>query len=294
MKLGDLQDVDITNPQNGDRLLISDGVWRNSSAVLNADVAGGAETLLSQGGKYYRIHTFIVSGDLVVSSESTVEILLVGGGGPGAGGSTFGAGGGGSAGDVVSETITLEAGTYNITIGQRGYCLSQSEATAGGDTTAFSLLARGGGVGGSRNYVATDGGGGADFTNTVGAIHPSGFRGGTGTVGSEASARSAGGGRGTLGDGDDAVSFQGGNGGPGTSSDITGSAVEYGRGGGGGSRTTGGAPNGANSSESGNAGANPGDGGGGGSQSGLGGDGADGTAIIRYEITEAEYAAETA
>ena len=255
---------------------------------------GGTETVIAQGGKFYRVHTFLGSGNLEVTSGGAAEILLVGAGGPGGGGGDFGAGGGGSAGDVIDQVIALTAGTHAITVGEGGICISQSSATRGGNSAAFNMTAIGGGVGGSRSLAANDGGGGADFAEPLGAEHPSGFKGGDGTLGSDAGDRSAGGARGSAGDGADAMDGLGGDGGPATPSNINGIATDYGRGGGGGSRNTGGAPNGASGVNPGGPGVNPGDGGGGGAQSGLGGPGADGIVIVRYEITEEEYNEEVA
>ena len=270
------------------------GDWSNVQTVAAPPSAtGGTETVIAQSGTFYRVHTFLSSGTLTITAAGHFAALLVAGGGPGGGGGDFGAGGGGSAGDVLLTSVTLPVGTHVITVGEGGICISQSSATKGGNSAAFNLTALGGGVGGSRQLVPNDGGGGADAGNATGAAHPSGFNGGNGTVGSGPGNRSAGGGRGSAGDGSNASDGLGGNGGPGTSSDITGKATDYGRGGAGGSRNTGGAPNGASGSSGANVpggpGVNPGDGGGGGDRAGLGGPGANGIVIVRYEITEEEF-----
>ena len=248
---------------------------------------GGTETVINpEPGRFFRVHTFLTGGTLSVNSEiTTAEYLLIGGGGPG-GAATFGSGGGGSAGDVIAQQITLAVDTYAISVGEGGVCVSSESATKGGDTTAFDLTARGGGVGGSRDLAPNDGGGGADFRNPTGAAHPTSFTGGDGTVGEENDERAGGGGRGAAGDGEDATLLKGGDGGAAIISDISGASVAYGRGGGGGRRGgAAGDPNGGGPAKAGGgAGLNPGDGGGGAASTAsvmLGGPGGDGIAIIR-------------
>lgn len=264
-------------------------------AVPLPAATGGTETVIEQGGDYYRVLTLLENGNIEVTSPGTFDLLLVGAGGPG-GAATFGGMGGGSAGDVIAQPIYLEVGTYAITVGPGGISTNETTRTPGGDSVAFGLTARGGGPGASRLTAASDGGGGS-YQITAGAAHPTEHSGGNGISGSTIDDRAGGGGRGSAGNGINAVDGQAGNGGPATSSDINGTATNYGRGGGGGRRGTTGAgtPNGATGQANGGPGVNPGDGGGGASSAGStvanGGPGAAGIVILRFETTQADFEA---
>ena len=120
------------------------------------------------------IYTFTSSGTFTVATDATVNVLLVGGGGGGGSADrgddgTFnseGAGGGGGGG-VGYGSITLQAGTYNIMIGNggaSGVIGSNNTGTAGsngGNTTItggnMNETAYGGGGGGSDSLIATNG-----------------------------------------------------------------------------------------------------------------------------------------
>lgn len=272
---------------------------------------GGIETVISQGGKFYRVHTFLTSGALTVTDGGAADVLVVGPGGPGGSTAGFTACGGGAGGDVIPAQLILEVGEHAITIGTSASPSVNPPPELGDATTALGLTALPGGRGGGRatttagqESAPTEGGGGHGMVNLaginpdsfVGAVHTTSGKGGDGfeesTTGNPN--RSGGGARGAGGDGQDADIDGGGDGGPGIASDIDGTLRIYGRGGGGGSRRgTAGAPNGTTGLNDGGAGENPGDGGGGASADGsgthLGGPGADGIVIIRYEISEADY-----
>lgn len=63
----------------------------------NAVISGGTYTTYSGGGNTYDVQTFLASGTLVVSKSGYVDALIVGGGGSGGcGNRTFGSGGGGA------------------------------------------------------------------------------------------------------------------------------------------------------------------------------------------------------
>ena len=257
--------------------------------------AGGTETVIVQGEKFYRVHTFLSSGTLTVTNPGAFEALLVAGGGPGGsvGSGIISTAGGGSAGDVILQIVTLAVGTHTVTVGLGGVSTNDATASPGDDTIGLGLTARGGGPGGARLVLPADGGGG-DLVNTSGAAHPTSFAGRD--AAGDGPNRAGGGGRGSAGDGQNGngSNGNGGDGGAATSNDINGTATDYGRGGGGGGRQIGGAPNGATVTGDGQPGVNPGDGGGGatsqfGDPQRTGGPGANGIVIVRYEITQEEY-----
>jgi len=103
-------------------------IWNGAAWVTTADVDATIDsdgTIVTSGG--YQYHTFTTSGTLVVQRSGRVEVLLVGGGG---GGGT-GGGGGGGAGQVFSDFVVLEAGTYPVSIGAGapGTCYTRGSDT---------------------------------------------------------------------------------------------------------------------------------------------------------------------
>ena len=148
---------------------------------LKLGVTGG--TLLAPGNGY-RYHIFTGPGNLVVEHLSTspsptanqVDYFIVGGGGSGGGeysGPNQVTGGGGGAGGVLTATgIPVSATSYPVVIGAGGAGSHNHPDTApsqpGVDTTAFSLTADGGGLGGGSGSNppggtgASGGGGGMD------------------------------------------------------------------------------------------------------------------------------------
>ena len=210
------------------------------------------------------IYTFTTSGTFTVANDTTVNVLLVGGGGGGGSADrgddgTFnaeGAGGGGGGG-VGYGSITLQAGTYNITIGNGGASgviggnNTGTTGSNGGNTTItggnMNETAYGGGGGGSDSLIATSGlNGGSGGGNCAGwgrsgtgsATKGRGnltYYGNNGGVGIQNGGGGGGGGAG--GEGQSAVGWVGigpgpGNGGSGWSCPINGQ--NYGGGGGGG------------------------------------------------------------
>jgi hypothetical protein len=117
---------------------------------------GGITSTYNSLGTDYRIHAFTTVGttNFVVSSAGTaglVDILVVGGGGPGG---SHVPGGGGAGGLIYRPGKTITAGTYPIVVGVGGTGSfnpggygGQPNATAGGDSTALGLTAKGGGWG---------------------------------------------------------------------------------------------------------------------------------------------------
>lgn len=209
-----------------------------------AAVSGGTTSTYTDSGVTYQVQTFTASGTLTVANSGVVDILVVGGGG--AGGSNNGGGGGGG-GAVISQTsVFLPAGTQTITVGAGGTYAKGN----GSVSRALGFTAPGGGGGGSADGTVDgasaaqtgfggSGGGASSTGGTGGAVGPSsnfGFAGG-GAHTDTSTFRYGGGGGGTTAAGQSALAANnGGLGGAGTTSTITGSSVEYGKGGNGGPR----------------------------------------------------------
>jgi hypothetical protein len=249
----------------------------------------------------------IIPREFSLTSELgiTFEYLLAGGGGGGGGGYQ---GGGGGAGGLLYGTLSKSAGTYNISIGSSGVgAASGTEGTSGGNTSAFNLIAYGGGKGAGEmqsmslsGSVNAAGGGSAggrghptyQLASATSAVSGQGNIGGSYT---NCCVMGGGGGAGSVGADASLVPEKGGNGGSGISSSITGTSQFYSGGGGGASRS-GGAGGTGGSGVGGNGGANGNGssassygsgGGGGGSSSGVsnGGSGSSGVLIIAYPST---------
>lgn len=96
----------------------------------------------------FRIHTFAEDGTFTMPTNGMVEVLLVGGGGGGGEclwgkNSNYQGGAGGGAGGVVHVTnLVLASGPHEIKIGAGGEIDQNGE-----NTTAFDLVAYGGGAG---------------------------------------------------------------------------------------------------------------------------------------------------
>lgn len=208
---------------------------------------GGTLTTVTVGGITYNIHTFNTSGTLTFTDGGTAEYLIVGGGG---GGGRYG--GGGGAGGFLTGNVTVTATSYNIVVGSGGSghlgdAQSGGAGISGGNSSAFSLTAIGGGGGG--NYGNPTGGaglnggsGGGGGLSNGGAV-PAG---GLGTLGQGNNGGSGlsswngdfqgggGGGAGAVGfNGGSAGTNSAGRGGVGLQSSITGTATYYAGGGGG-------------------------------------------------------------
>ena len=128
--------------------------YERDIAATAAKATGGAISYYS--GK--TIHTFTNSGSLVCpTSISDVEYVIVGGGGGGGAAAINGyGGGGGGAGQYLEGTgVTLPATTYPIVIGAGakgwtpGSGTSSTHSPQGGPSTFNSIVAGGGGYGGT-------------------------------------------------------------------------------------------------------------------------------------------------
>ena len=122
----------------------------------------------------YKIHVFTGGGNFILDGSSgRIDVLIVAGGG---GGGTDNAGAGGAGGLIFKPDIDIEPGNYIISIGTggTGAVVQGTTATAGGDTTAFGLTAKGGGYGNNGNTgdgssnSGGSGGGGDGERNTSG------------------------------------------------------------------------------------------------------------------------------
>lgn len=263
--------------------------------LLTADwysITGGTQT--TDGA--YTVCTFNSSGDLVLSSGKTADVLVVAGGG--GGGYTYG-GGGGAGGLLYTPARSITAGSYSVTVGAggtKGTVSGAVQAANGGDSQFSSdTLVKGGGGGGSNGAVDapnTGGsGGGGSYSPSTGAaaLGTQGFAGGNG---GGATKFGGGGGGGSSAVGGAGSGSAGGPGGAGTANSISGASVTYAGGGGagcenGGTGGTGGTGGGGAGSSSGagtNGTTNTGGGGGGGAYTGTqydGGDGGSGVVIVR-------------
>jgi len=247
--------------------------WAGGIApALTADANGtDVVSFIYQGTKY------LGSAKLNFGTGASVSVLAVGGGGGGSGG-------GGGGGGVVTATTPVEIGTYSIVVGAGGL----NGQHQGEVSTAFSLIAVGGGYGSDYNGTGGSGGsgGGGAASGGDGGPHTTGqgFDGGIGA--GSGGTRGGGGGGGAGGKGDDASANTGGNGGAGYTSGISGSSVCYAGGGGGsGSLNPGTATCGGGSSTTGSgndATANTGGGGGGSYNGPVAGKGGSGIVIISY------------
>lgn len=199
----------------------------------------------------YAIHTFSSSGDFVVhSGEGNINFLVVGAGG-GGGYSPYG--GGGGAGGVKESYGSVTPGTYTVTVGAggaggTGYVGPSNSGLAqnGGYSDFLGVIAHGGGGAATQGFNetftydygyaksgASGGGGASSGIYTTGATSSYAGEGYAGGDGSSVLGAQPGGGGGAGGVGE---SYTEANsnialGGPGVYSGITGTLVEYGKGG---------------------------------------------------------------
>ena len=196
------------------------------------------------GDTWYKWTDTAATGSFTPAEGGDYEVLVVAGGG-GGGRDSGGGGGGGGAGGYRTDTLTLTAQAYTVTVGAGGAggYLGSNVTRPGvrGDDSIFSTITSNGGSGGG-GYLATSadspfgsGGGGAGNGGhgRTDGTSGQGYDGGTGGSGGAAGAE-AGGGGGASADGADYTVGNAGAGGAGTASSITGASVTYAGGGGGG------------------------------------------------------------
>jgi hypothetical protein len=287
------------------------------SGIFHPYADGGTITYVTIGSDTYRIHAFTAAGTSTLFLPETVEcdVLLVAGGGGGGGSAGSGASGaGGGAGGLILElNKTVSPGSYSIVVSAGSQSINPGfdlQGPDGGDTSAFSLTAVGGGGGGSRvggNANGRDGGsGGGEGSQGVTTSYGSGTSGqgnrgglnGYSGDGSDQNASGGGGGAGGVG-GDGLDNNYSGDGGVGLdmSAYFTTSFGENGyfAGGGGGGRAgtltntfgsggIGGGADGGNNDAPASAMANTGGGGAGAGGSFRSGKGGSGIVLIRYRV----------
>jgi len=240
----------------------------------------------------YRVHRFESSATFTIPSgfSRSMEYAIVAGGGGGGYGNVNEGGGGGGAGGMITGTTTPSASSYNVVIGAGGTKTNtSSNANNGGNSSVFGVTAIGGGGGaycsGSSGNSGGSGGGGSG----CGQDHPGGSgtsgqgnAGGTGAWtggGSYGSSGNGGGGGGKSTAGQYGElrtgSTRGGEGAGQNLNWVSGSNVEYARGGLGGAGKSNYLPP--------DVAGGTGRGGTGGSNN-IGGNGGSGVVLIRYQL----------
>jgi hypothetical protein len=186
--------------------------------IANADQGAAKATggIITEDATYW-YHTFGASSAFIPKQSLTCDVLVVAGGG--GGGWRQNAGGGGGAGGLRSETQSLIATSYAVTVGAGGVASTGSQVVGGkGNNSVFNTTTStgggggGSGFGGSGGNAATGGSGGGgwaiDGTNfgltgaagNQGSYSPvEGFAGGNGTVTSSFGSAGGGGGSAAIG-----------------------------------------------------------------------------------------------
>ena len=148
---------------------------------------GDDESVITQDGVTYRVHTFNSSGTLTVNNDvSGVEYVIVGGGSSGYAGNWSGAGcHGGAAGEFKSGSLSsISTGTYGIVVGSGGARYTGSSTTGrngGGASSALGVSSAGGNgeengtshvsdITGSQIGYAGDGGDGGQTGHGIGGL----------------------------------------------------------------------------------------------------------------------------
>jgi hypothetical protein len=124
-------------------------------AAAAAVLSGGVESTPGDGYKY---HVFTSTGQIIVVTPGSAEVLVVGGGGGGG----SGCGGGGGGGDVRFATVNLLSPLADVEVGAGGAGGSAGGAGANGAGSSIE-------VNGSPIVAARGGGGGAGASGAAGA-----------------------------------------------------------------------------------------------------------------------------
>jgi len=122
---------------------------------------GGTITTYTDSGTDYTVHSFLSSGDFVVSDSGDVDYLIVAGGGAGGGYAIGGGGGGGGVRTAAALGVTAQ--TYGIVVGAGGVFDNNPNGYGDGqDSSAFGVTGSGGGGGmsGPSGHNGRDGGSG--------------------------------------------------------------------------------------------------------------------------------------
>ena len=240
----------------------------------------------------YRVHRFESSATFTVPSgfSRNMEYAIVAGGGGGGYGNVNEGGGGGGAGGMISGSVTPSASSYTVTIGAGGTKTNNSSnGNNGGNSSVFGVTSLGGGGGGYCSAASGNSGGSGGGGSGCGADKPGGSgTSGQGNAGGKG-AWTGGGGQGTNGNGgggggksaagtygqNRTNSTQGGEGAGQNLNWVSGSNVEYARGGLGGAGKSNILPP--------DVAGGTGRGGIGGSNN-IGGNGGSGVVLIRYQL----------
>lgn len=200
------------------------GATEIGGGIANADFSNTATGTYTDGNGFaWKYVQFNSSGTLTVTTEGLAEVLIVSGGGGAGANSSFvaGAGGGGAA---YFTPVTLTAVAHTVTVGAGG---------AGGTQGAQGNLSGIKSPGFTGLRMGIIGGAGGAYSTSIGFTGSSGS-GGSNNTGGIASFGGTYGGNGTNyasgGAGGDATANSLAGIGPGVSSDITGTAIVYGRG----------------------------------------------------------------
>lgn len=229
------------------------GLYHNTAAGSGVVSLANGTTLRLGRGVTQLANDLVLTGNVTVDLDTSVEYLVVGGGG---GGGAH-AGGGGGGGGVLAGTIDLLAGTnFSVVVGAGGvgaysvgtpghdnYTFGTDGASSSISSTSLNITALGGGRGATYRSEA---GGGANVSSGGGGTGA--YSAGTGTVGQgfagsagfSSPPYTAGGGGGAGGAAGPAsqtnntdAGARGGAGGVGLASSIAGESSYYGGGGGG-------------------------------------------------------------
>ncbi|MDR2803665.1 MAG: hypothetical protein LBB22_05185 [Treponema sp.] len=275
---------------------------------LVTDATGGGITIIKKGDKYYEVHTFTSSDNLIFKDSSmksvTADILVVAGGG--GGGYCFmngdGAGGGGAGGLAykTSYNLSLTKGSVAIKVGAGGergnYSIGRGKNGGASSVGNISALTPPGGGGGGLSHSTnrsdnnassggSGGGAGAGYWGLTGdaGSGTSGFGNSGGIASRTGGPDGGGGGGGAGGCGQESKNRVHGDGGAGRTIDINGTSYVYSRGGDGGNGYYDGSAKDGESPTMYGWGGN-----GGGDKNNSGGNGASGIVIIRFELKPQE------
>lgn len=152
-------DMYVQNVGAGATLRLYNGTaWINAATTGSVSASGGnVDGTEADGSKY---HIFTASGSFVVANGGPVSILAIAGGG---GGGVQHGGGGGAGALYFNDSLSLDAGTYPITIGAGGgggTTPSQDDSADGAATifgpgTPQHIVVNGGGKGRKMRAPAT-------------------------------------------------------------------------------------------------------------------------------------------
>ncbi|MCJ8139528.1 glycine-rich domain-containing protein [Falsirhodobacter halotolerans] len=168
------------------------------------DESLGSWSTVQDGPIWYRVGVLPVSGTLRATRAGRAEVMLVGAGGTG---SSSPEGGGGGAGYLLTRWLDIAPGDIAITVGSA----PSASAALGGTTSAFGLIAPGGGGGNSGNGGNGSGSSGTSGSTpiTIGGIGDPGNNGGRNSRGGRGARAGGGGGSTTAAGGDAATGVPG-------------------------------------------------------------------------------------